>query len=55
MFRGSQGLLVGPYLRREAVASTRIEGTRASFADVFDAEAGGQPFDADIEEVVNCR
>lgn len=46
-------LLVNPYLRREAVASTRIEGTQASLADVFDAEAGDQPFDADIEEVVN--
>lgn len=46
-------LLVGPYLRREAVASTRIEGTRASLGDVFDAEAGDQPLDADVEEVVN--
>lgn len=46
-------LLVGPYLRREAVASTRIEGTQASLAEVFDAEANDQPFSADIEEVVN--
>ena len=46
-------LLIGPYLRREAVASTRIEGTRASLDDLFDAEASDQPFDADIEEVVN--
>lgn len=46
-------LLVRPYLRREAVASTRIEGTQASLIEVFDAEASGQPFGADVEEVVN--
>lgn len=46
-------LLVRPYLRREAVASTRIEGTQASLAEVFDAEATDQPLGADIEEVVN--
>jgi Fic family protein len=46
-------LLVGPYLRREAVASTRIEGTRASLDELFDAEATDRPPNADIEEVVN--
>lgn len=46
-------LLVGPYLRREAVASTRIEGTQASLVDLFDAEASDKPYDADVEEVVN--
>jgi Fic family protein len=46
-------LLVRPYLRREAVASTRIEGTHASLVDVFDAEANDEPLDADVEEVVN--
>ncbi|MDE3204468.1 MAG: Fic family protein [Acidobacteriota bacterium] len=46
-------LLVGPYLRREAVASTRIEGTRASLGDIFDAEASDRPPDADVEEVIN--
>jgi len=46
-------LLVRPYLRREAVASTRIEGTQASLLEVFDAEASDQPFGADVEEVVN--
>lgn len=35
------------------MASTRIEGTQASLAEVFDAEASEQPFDAHIEEVVN--
>ncbi|MBK5224755.1 MAG: Fic family protein [Acidimicrobiia bacterium] len=46
-------LLVRPYLRREAVASTRIEGTQASLLEVFDAEASDRPYGADIEEVVN--
>lgn len=46
-------LLVRPYLRREAVASTRIEGTQASLTELFDAEASDQPYGADIEEVVN--
>lgn len=34
-------LLIGPYLTREAVASSRIEGTQASLSDVLQAEAGG--------------
>lgn len=46
-------LLVGPYLRREAVASTRIEGTQASLVEVFDAEAGDLPLGPDVEEVIN--
>lgn len=46
-------LLVRPYLRREAVASTRIEGTQASLLEVFEAEAGDQPLGADVEEVVS--
>lgn len=46
-------LLVRPYLRREAVSSARIEGTQASLADVFEAEADERPLDADVEEVVN--
>lgn len=49
----SPRLLVGPYLRREAVASARIEGTQASLVDVYDAEASDLPLDADVEEVVN--
>lgn len=35
-------LLVGPYLRREAVASSRIEGTQASLSDLLQAEADGE-------------
>jgi len=46
-------LLVGPYLRREAVASTRIEGTQASLTDVYDAEAAELPLGPDVEEVIN--
>ena len=46
-------LLVQPYLRREAIASTRIEGTQASLQELFDAEASDKPYGADIEEVVN--
>jgi len=33
-------LLVAPYLAREAVASSRIEGTQASLSDVFEADEG---------------
>ena len=36
-------LLVRPYLRREAVASSRIEGTMASFSDVVALEALERP------------
>lgn len=46
-------LLVQPYLLREALASTRIEGTQASLLEVYDAEASDQPPGADVEEVVN--
>lgn len=46
-------LLVQPYLLREALASTRIEGTQASLLEVYDAEASDQPLGADVEEVVN--
>lgn len=37
------GLLIGPYLRREALASSRIEGTQTSLSEVFQSE-----IDADI-------
>lgn len=45
-------LLSRPYILREAVSSTRIEGTRASMTDVFELEAGGGQPDADLEEVL---
>lgn len=46
-------LLIRPYLLREALSSTRIEGTRASMAEVFEADAIGEAPNADVEEVVN--
>jgi Fic family protein len=47
------GLLIQPYLLREALASTRIEGTRTTLGEVFAADAGAERPDADVEEVVN--
>jgi Fic family protein len=46
-------LLVRPYLLREAVSSTRIEGTQATIGEVLDADATGTTPGADVEEVVN--
>lgn len=46
-------LLLRPYLLREALSSTRIEGTRASMAEVFESEAADSTPNADVEEVVN--
>ncbi|HEX7182267.1 MAG TPA: Fic family protein [Thermoanaerobaculia bacterium] len=47
-------LLIGPYLRREAVLSSRIEGTRASLSDLLlDEVEEGAPVDADVQEVRN--
>ena len=45
-------LLTRPYLLREAISSTRIEGTRASIADVYDVDAAGDAPNADVEEVL---
>lgn len=46
-------LLIRPYLLREALSSSRIEGTQASLADIFEAEAGDEPPNPDVEEVLN--
>lgn len=46
-------LLIRPYLLREALSSTRIEGTQASIAEVFETKAAGSTPNADVEEVVN--
>jgi Fic family protein len=46
-------LLVRPYLLREAVSSTRIEGTQATIGEVLDVAAAGASPGADVEEVVN--
>ena len=46
-------LLVTPYLAREAVASSRIEGTQASLTDVFEADATDAALSVDLQEVRN--
>jgi Fic family protein len=46
-------MLLGPFVTREALASSRIEGTKATLADVFQAEgiAEDEVRSDDIEEV----
>jgi Fic family protein len=48
-------LLINPFLRREAVLSSRIEGTQASLSDlfVFEASEHSEAPQSDVEEVVN--
>lgn len=48
-------LLVGPFLRREAQLSSRIEGTYATQEEVaiFDADPVAQPEKSDVREVSN--
>lgn len=49
-------LLIAPYVRREAVLSSRIEGTKTSLADLLRDEVEGTPVgdaDADVREVRN--
>ncbi len=48
-------LLIGPFLRREAVLSSRIEGTQASLSDLFFFEASGvsDAHTPDVREVAN--
>jgi Fic family protein len=46
-------LLVNAYITREAVSSSRIEGTQASVTDVFDAAVTGETKRDDIREVRN--
>jgi Fic family protein len=48
-------LLIGPYIRREAVSSSRIEGTQASLSDLFFFEAAEteEPEVPDVKEVRN--
>ncbi|MGO9793936.1 MAG: Fic family protein [Solirubrobacteraceae bacterium] len=46
-------LLIRPYLLREALSSTRIEGTQATMAEVFEVDAAGELPNADVEEVLN--
>jgi Fic family protein len=53
-------LLIDPFLRREAVLSSRIEGTQADIKDVYAYEAqlplldsGSKSLDSDVHEVSN--
>jgi Fic family protein len=46
-------LLVNAYITREAVASSRIEGTQATLADVFEAATEDAQPSSDVREVVN--
>ncbi|MEX0786830.1 MAG: Fic family protein [Dehalococcoidia bacterium] len=48
-------LLIRPFMRREAVLSSRIEGTQASLSDLFIYEASERPQDpsGDAREVAN--
>lgn len=46
-------LLIRPYLLREALSSTRIEGTQASMVDVLEADASGEQPSEDVVEVIN--
>lgn len=48
-------LLIGPFIRREAVLSSRIEGTQASLSDLLFFEASGlvDPKAPDAHEVAN--
>lgn len=55
------GILLSPLTTQEAVLSSRIEGTQATFDEVLAFEAAGEPGDrssqrvADIQEVLNYR
>lgn len=50
-------LLIAPWIRREAVLSSRIEGTRTTLNELLIEEAGATPAsrgaDADLREVLN--
>ena len=48
-------LLIRPFVRREAVLSSRIEGTQATLGELFAAEAGAtvERSPADLREVAN--
>lgn len=57
----NSSVLLSPLTTQEAVLSSRIEGTQATFDEVLEYEAGGGPVDrapervADIHEVLNYR
>ena len=49
-------MFIRSFVRREAVLSSRIEGTRTTFSELLAAEAGarGVADSADLREVANC-
>src|SRR5581483_11705390 len=49
------GLLISPLTTKEAVMSSKIEGTQSDVSDVFMFDAGETTKHADIKEVVNYR
>lgn len=49
------GLLISPLTAKEAVMSSKIEGTQSDVADVFMFDAGAHAKHADIREVINYR
>jgi Fic family protein len=51
--RPNPHILISPYLRREAVASTRIEGTQSTLSEVLSAEAQLRVETEDQREVLN--
>ena len=48
-------LLIAPWMRREAVLSSRIEGTRASLSDVLKDELAGKPSGTPVGDVKEVR
>lgn len=46
-------LLIGPYIRREAVLSSRIEGARTGFSDLMESEIAQAPETGDLLDVQN--
>jgi Fic family protein len=61
LLQGSQkklqnpALLISPLTAKEAVMSSKIEGTQSDVADVFMFDAGEKTKHADIQEVINYR
>jgi Fic family protein len=49
------GLLISPLTAKEAVMSSKIEGTQSDVSDVFLYDAGEEARHSDIREVVNYR
>jgi Fic family protein len=46
-------ILIAPYVRIEALSSSRIEGTQATLSEIFDATATGTIRNVNIREVTN--